>query len=146
MAKIKKDTLKPIEDLEAVEVHKIDEPIAEPQPTAAPQVIIYSGAKQTTIEAPKLVGETFEERLLNYASGKKDFQINDFLRVEYKDSLRLQRVNKEIKTKLEALVRAKKIEVKEKAHLLLGKFFYLDSNPETQYYTAKNTKIEITAL
>ncbi len=146
MAKIKKETPKPIEELESVEVHKIDEPIAEPQPTTAPQVIIFSGAKQTVVEMPKIVGESFEERLLNYVGGKSGMQINDFLRLEFKDSLRLQRVNKGIKNQIDTLVKMKKIEVKDNAHLLLGKFFYLDSNPETQYHTVKNTKIEITAL
>jgi len=153
MAKVKK-TNPPIveEKLEEVDVHIIDEPIETPPPKVeevkpSPQVIIISGAKHTPIEVQKLVGETFEERLLNFVSGKSGYQIiNDFLRIELKDSVRLQRVNKGVGVQLQNMVKNGRIKVKDNAHLKLGKFYYLDGNPETQYHSIRNVRIEITVL
>lgn len=117
-----------------------------PEPKPQPQVIIISGGVHTPFTPPKIEGETFEERLLNFVSGKIDLPINDFLKAEFKDSLKLQTVNKQLKGKLQSLVSAKKISIKDNAHLKLGGFFYTDSTTETQHYTARNTKIEVTAL
>jgi hypothetical protein len=149
---------KAIKNIEKVDTHKIDEPIlveaALPKPPEVkeeevvkpmqPQVIIFSGAKQTTVEVPELVGETFEERLLNYV-GKGTKAITDFLRIEFKGRAKQQVVNKTLKGKLQGLVDAGRIEVTNDAHKVLGKFYY-DETPGTKYYTVLNTKIEITVL
>jgi len=154
MAKVTKR--KPIEK----EVVKVDlhEPIlipkAEPTPPevkaeevvipSQPKIIIFSGGQQTAVVPPKFEGETFEERLLNFA-GKGTKVINDFLRIEFKNGLKLQVVNKTLKGKLQKLVDAKKIEVTGNAHQMLGKFYY-DDTIGTKYHTMQNTKIEITVL
>jgi hypothetical protein len=154
MAKATKQ--KPIEK----EVDKVDIPetisvqAAEPTPPeikaeevvipSQPKIIIFSGSQQTVVEPPKLEGETFEERLLNYA-GKGTKVINDFLRIEFKNGQKQQVVNKTLKGKLQGLVDAKKIEVTGNAHHILGKFYY-DETPGTKYHTMQNTKIEITVL
>ena len=153
MAKIKKAkpivAEKPPEKEVVAEVPKVEpKPFFEitPEPKPQPQVIIISGGVHTPFTPPKIEGETFEERLLNFVSGKIDLPINDFLKAEFKDSLKLQTVNKQLKGKLQSLVSAKKISIKDNAHLKLGGFFYTDSTTETQHYTARNTKIEVTAL
>jgi hypothetical protein len=150
---------KAIKNIEKVDTHKIDEPIlveeASPKPPEVkeeeevvkptqPQIIIFSGSKQTTVEVPELVGETFEERLLNFA-GKGTKVISDFLRIEFKGKAKQQVVNKTLKGKLQGLVDAGKIEVTGNAHQVLGKFYY-DETPGTKYKTMLNTKIEITVL
>ena len=60
----------------------ITKPVFEitPEPKFPPQVIIVSGGGQTPLTPPKIEGETFEERLLNFVSGKIDLPINDFLK------------------------------------------------------------------
>jgi hypothetical protein len=145
---------KPIEDTPPIEAIKVE--AAPPKPPAVkveeilkpimPQVIIVSGGQHVALEAIKIEGETFEEKVLNYVKGKGASIINDLLRIEYKHGLRLQRVNKEIKTKLQGLVDSGKISVTDNAHKKLGGFYYDGVHPETQYYTVKNTRIEITAL
>ncbi len=157
MAKVTEQ--KPIEkEVGKVDVHLIDEPISVKSADATPpeikaeevvlpsqpKIIIFSGGQQTAVVPPKLEGETFEERLLNFV-GKGTKVINDFLRIEFKNGLKLQVVNKTLKGKLQKLVDAKKIEVTDNAHQLLGKFYY-DETPGTKYHTMQNTKIEITVL
>jgi len=117
-----------------------------PEPKPQPQVIIISGGVHTPFTPPKIEGETFQERLLNFVSGKIDLPINDFLKAEFKDSLKLQTVNKQLKGKLQSLVSAKKISIKGNSHLKLGGFYYDDGDTKTKHYTARNTKIEVTAL
>ena len=160
MAKIAKKKPNQIEKIEQVDVHKIDEPIKveAAMPTlpevkveevikpVMPQVIIVSGGQHVALEAIKIEGETFEEKVLNYTKGKGATIINDLLRIEFKDSLRLQRVNKGVRVKLQGLVDSGKIEVTGNAHQKLGGFFYSDNSNETQYHTVKNTRIEVTAL
>lgn len=159
MAKIKKE--KPIVAekppiKEVIEDKAIDKMVGEvttkpvfeitPEPPPSPKVIIISGGNFVPAEVPKMVGESFEERLLNFIKDKGAVQVNDFLKLEFKEAAKLQVVNKGLKGKLASLVAQKKIQIKDNAHLKLGGFFYVDSNPETQYHTMKNLKLEITAL
>jgi len=138
MPRIKKE--KPEEIEEKIEV------VAEVETAPPPPPTIVEGPKFFQPTAPKLpgiTGETFEERLVFFLKGKFDFvRINDFLRMEYKKSIALQNVNKQIKAKLSKMVAEGTIEMRGKNYLKLGGFFYAGDSPETQYYTGANTIIE----
>lgn len=138
MPRIKKE--KPEEIEEKIEV------VAEVETAPPPTPTIVEGPKffqPTAPKLPEITGETFEERLVFFLKGKFDFvRINDFLRMEYKKSIALQNVNKQVKAKLIKMVAEGTIEMRGKNYLKLGGFFYAGDSPETQYYTGANTIIE----
>lgn len=149
MAKIKKDepivpentAIKP-----EIVIQEVPPTVVATNQSNQSQVIIMSGARQESVAQEKIEGETFEERLLNYVKGRTNVIVNDFIKAEFKDKVGLQVFNKQMRGKLQSLVAAKKITIAGNAHQKLGGFFYNDHSTETQHYTVRNTKIEITAL
>lgn len=110
-----------------------------------PQIIIMQPASKKEV-LEKVEGKTFEEKLLNYVKNcGGEAAINDFIKLEFKTLSEQQETSKNIKGVLSKLVSERKIVVKEDFSKL-GKFFYIDGNPVTQYHTAANTKLTVVLL
>jgi hypothetical protein len=109
----------------------------------APKIIIMQPSPAQKLEVKKTEGATLAERILNYVKNSGgQTEINTFLKLEFKTLVEQQEVSKQIKGVLSKLVAEKKITVKENFDKL-GRFYYHDGNPVTQYYNAANTTLTV---
>jgi hypothetical protein len=83
------------------------------------------------------------DKILSFLGMSADFvKINDLLKMELKQTVGMQHVNKQLRGQLQKLVDDGKIVVKDDKHKVLGACFYISNDPHTQFRSALNVQIE----